>query len=269
MWKCPCLGEGAAAWEQKERSAFGENAVERPLVPLQNRGVSREERFSTEVTTDGSWERSVTDCVSVALTKEGANGAQGAALVGGDSPAVEAEWSCAPVSTAREREKHLTPSVRCLSDGTRVGRKVDKTQRRLARWASVLESTQTYSHWTLACRRQKYLDLLFTQTSAGAELEVLDLSAKYHHGSGLTLPPALTGVRVYCWCCVGSSAPPRWRVLEQNFEMQDLDLSGSSPLGSVSLHRFTTVVNTGIAVPSLPLSPLGCRLLRESHTDLS
>lgn len=130
MWKCPCLGERAAAWEQKERSAFGENAVERPLVPLQNRGVSREERFSTEVTTDGSWERSVTDCVSVALTKEGANGAQGAALVGGDSPAVEAEWSCAPVSTAREREKHLTPSVRCLSDGTRVGRKVDKTQRR-------------------------------------------------------------------------------------------------------------------------------------------
>lgn len=33
-----------AVWEQKERCAFSENAVERPLVPLQSYGVRREER---------------------------------------------------------------------------------------------------------------------------------------------------------------------------------------------------------------------------------
>lgn len=50
-------GDGMAAWEWKERSAFSEDAVERPLVPLQNCRVSREERLSTEVPTDPSWKR--------------------------------------------------------------------------------------------------------------------------------------------------------------------------------------------------------------------
>lgn len=57
------------------KGAFSENAVERPLVPLQNCRVTREERLSTEVSAAPSWERSATDCMSKALIRGGANGA--------------------------------------------------------------------------------------------------------------------------------------------------------------------------------------------------
>lgn len=81
--------QGVAVWEQRERSAFSENAVERPLVPLQSYRVRREERFSTEVPTNPSWER-CNDCMSTALTK-GANRLQRPCWSQGDAPAVEAE----------------------------------------------------------------------------------------------------------------------------------------------------------------------------------
>lgn len=61
--------QGVAGWEEKERrSAFSENAVERPFVALQSYRVRREERFSTEVPTDPGWER-CNNCMSTALTK--------------------------------------------------------------------------------------------------------------------------------------------------------------------------------------------------------
>lgn len=68
---------------------------------------------------------------------------------------------------------------------------------------------------------------------------------KYCHGWGtnrLALPAALTGFFICCWHCVGSSAPPTWRVFEQNFDLWNLDLCRSTPVGSTSLHCFDTVV---------------------------
>lgn len=139
--RCPqSLGvsgrQGVAVWEQKERSAFSEKAVEMPLVPLQSYRVRREERFSTEVPTNPSWVG-----MSTAMTKR-ANRSWKPSWSQGDAPAAEAEHV-----HSRGREEPLTPSTLFLRGfGEREG---GHDAEKIGTNSITLEFVQTFCHGTL------------------------------------------------------------------------------------------------------------------------